>query len=868
MRPPGQVMRAAAPLRVRQQPVQRAAVAVRRANPMAPRGAPEPKRRPGFAGGPKPGAGGRPSLKQVMSQRGPGAAATGGPPRFDPSGPVAPVGALRAVTPAGRPVASMPVAAAAQPDAASLMRQREEEWSQEQGQLQHLNLGDAVPLDAPAAGPPDPAEALQGLGDAVPLDDWHGAPNTDPAVVLNLGDAVPLDDDEPPPPPPDEEYPGEDPGYFGGQSQWQPQPQSHTPASGGSLVGSQGGSFVGTPSAGGSFPAAPASGGGSFVAPAPNRAAAPAMSVPSAGPEETYMARPRGPEPDEQGAWFFPNLGRRDAEAQLRSCPKPAYLVRASSIANAYALSKYEPKQKILEHLLIQQVAGGKWHLDDTEDHNLYKTLEHLVSYTPYLKGYDPVGDFVQIAASSSSPQPNSSSEPVQSPRAVTGGGSYPVDQQGNAGGGGSFLASSSYAAEAPDDSWMQPLILTQTPGYLVETVDVNSPAVEEGKPKLISADANTAYYDHYFFGKAHMLYVGKVPANAEGELAGLELVIVAVEAFSSSKTHEMPTQLRVLVKTKLDEHWCFVDFQSVVKGGGSKKAIAKCVKEAMAKSEHDPILSGLGKLDKFNLVLAADESNSGGGPLSTGDVDAGPFAKALVNMERMVMQAGYKFGVLFTRTGQSTEDEYFSNREDECSVYFGSFLDLLGERIQLLGWEKYRGGLNVRDDSTGTHSVFTEHEGCPVMFHVAPLLPYQDNDPQRVEKKRHLGNDVVMIVFREPDEVAPFDPAQITSEFNHVFLVVQPVVHPGVIPSDPSEVWYRVSVCTRDATTPVAPLIPPPAVFRHSEHLQYWILSKLINGERNAMNNMSRFKRKVQETKKMQMKLLVEEHAAGALKK
>lgn len=28
-------------------------------------------------------------------------------------------------------------------------------------------------------------------------------------------------------------------------------------------------------------------------------------------------------------------------------------------------------------------------------------------------------------------------------------------------------------------------------------------------------------------------------------------------------------------------------------------------------------------------------------------------------------------------------------------------------------------------------------------MYHVATLLPYQPDDLQRVERKRHLGNDV-----------------------------------------------------------------------------------------------------------------------------
>jgi len=51
-------------------------------------------------------------------------------------------------------------------------------------------------------------------------------------------------------------------------------------------------------------------------------------------------------------------------------------------------------------------------------------------------------------------------------------------------------------------------------------------------------------------------------------------------------------------------------------------------------------------------------------------------------------------------------------------------------------------------------------------MFHVSTLLPFFPDDPQQVERKRHLGNDVVLIIFREePNE--PFSPLTIRSQFN-----------------------------------------------------------------------------------------------------
>jgi len=79
-----------------------------------------------------------------------------------------------------------------------------------------------------------------------------------------------------------------------------------------------------------------------------------------------------------------------------------------------------------------------------------------------------------------------------------------------------------------------------------------------------------------------------------------------------------------------------------------------------------------------------------------------------------------------------------------------------------------------VKNNTTGTHSIYAQYRNFEVMFHVSTLLPYSKSDAQKLERKRHLGNDVVVIIFKECDE--PFNPAWIRSEFNHIFCVVQKV--------------------------------------------------------------------------------------------
>lgn len=145
---------------------------------------------------------------------------------------------------------------------------------------------------------------------------------------------------------------------------------------------------------------------------------------------------------------------------------------------------------------------------------------------------------------------------------------------------------------------------------------------------------------------------------------------------------------------------------------------------------------------------------------------------QSILNMEARLMPKGYKFGVMYAKQGQTTDDEILSN--NESSAAFEMFLKILGDRVDLRGFDGYNGGLDVRHGSTGTHSVYTKFKEHEVMFHVATLLPYVDGDQQQLEKKRHIGNDVVVIVFQDGD--TPFEPDRIKSFFNHVFIVVRPI--------------------------------------------------------------------------------------------
>ena len=54
-----------------------------------------------------------------------------------------------------------------------------------------------------------------------------------------------------------------------------------------------------------------------------------------------------------------------------------------------------------------------------------------------------------------------------------------------------------------------------------------------------------------------------------------------------------------------------------------------------------------------------------------------------------------YKFGLLYCGDKQMTEEEIYGNKQG--SDGFEDFLDLLGERVQLAGFQKFKGGLDTQ---------------------------------------------------------------------------------------------------------------------------------------------------------------------------
>ena len=255
-----------------------------------------------------------------------------------------------------------------------------------------------------------------------------------------------------------------------------------------------------------------------------------------------------------------------------------------------------------------------------------------------------------------------------------------------------------------------------------------------------------------------------------------------------------------VIVRTVVEDERMVIPFKETFASGSTKKAILKAFKKSC------------NRFDGINFSK-----------LCTGP----PLESSLLSFENHFISSHYKFGVLYSQPGQ-TENEMFCNKEG--SEAFHQFLDFLGERIELQGWNKFRGGLDVKTNTTGTHAYFAKFDESEIIFHVSTLLPHDELNSQQLERKRHLGNDVVLIIFLDTEDASfKWDPEIMCSQVNQVFVLVRPCM-------TQKGKGYYINIVNKKGVPPYQPFLSSPPVLFEDQDCKQFFLLKIINAERAAM--------------------------------
>lgn len=125
----------------------------------------------------------------------------------------------------------------------------------------------------------------------------------------------------------------------------------------------------------------------------------------------------------------------------------------------------------------------------------------------------------------------------------------------------------------------------------------------------------------------------------------------------------------------------------------------------------------------------------------------------------------------------------------------------------------------------------------CYARIHV--FRPFSSDNPQQLERKRHLGNDICNIIFQE-DATTAFETDQYHSKYTHIFAVVSPI----------PDAKFRLQVFTKNTVPEYGPPLPNPSVFNTLAELRQFLIVKLLNGEKATLASpVSSFAKKKERT-------------------
>ncbi|CAG9762814.1 unnamed protein product [Ceutorhynchus assimilis] len=225
-----------------------------------------------------------------------------------------------------------------------------------------------------------------------------------------------------------------------------------------------------------------------------------------------------------------------------------------------------------------------------------------------------------------------------------------------------------------------------------------------------------------------------------------------------------------------------------------------------------------------------------------------------LLKLDEQGLTNHYKVGVMYCKAGQSSEEEMYNNQD--AGPAFTEFLETIGKKVKLQGFDKYKAGLDTKADSTGFYSVYAQYQECEIMFHVSTMLPFTPNNRQQLLRKRHIGNDIVTIVFQEPGAL-PFTPKGIRSQFQHVFIVVN-AINPCT-----ENTHYKIAVSRSKDVEVFGPPIKEGAVFPKGKAFAEFLLAKVVNAE-NAAHRSEKFVTMATRTRQEYLKDLVAHYSSN----
>jgi len=208
---------------------------------------------------------------------------------------------------------------------------------------------------------------------------------------------------------------------------------------------------------------------------------------------------------------------------------------------------------------------------------------------------------------------------------------------------------------------------------------------------------------------------------------------------------------------------------------------------------------------------------------------------KHLISVEAAQCTTDFTISVLYQKAGQRDEQSIIGN--DTIDKSFENFLEILGTKIELQGWNQFNGGLDTIEGKQGKESYFTQFCGNNLMFHIGPLIPREgsqatslleaieaQNEPDfraLSDRSGLIKNNAVCIVFME-NKLCRFQPTSITSKYIHNYVCIQPQTD--------KDFGYFLNVASSVHTPQFGPNLPNPPVFEKRDSFRNFLLAKVVN--------------------------------------
>lgn len=154
--------------------------------------------------------------------------------------------------------------------------------------------------------------------------------------------------------------------------------------------------------------------------------------------------------------------------------------------------------------------------------------------------------------------------------------------------------------------------------------------------------------------------------------------------------------------------------------------------------------------------------------------VDSSRLPSFFKSFDRMPVIDTHKVGIMYVAPGQSDEKEILENTHG--SPAYTRFLEGIGRLIDLRGQvDVYAGGLDPDED--GEYAYAWWDDIGQILYHTATLMP--TNEEGYTNKKRHIGNDYVRIVWNDSGFPYKFD--TLSTQFQFVNIVIEPHSRGGI---------------------------------------------------------------------------------------